>query len=80
MFHRGVPRFYAFDLLACNGEGFRSLPVTDRKQRIRTILPTRGERLLYVDHIEERGLELISCSCSVISLVMHFELGSHTAV
>jgi bifunctional non-homologous end joining protein LigD len=58
LFRRGEPRFYAFDLLSCNGEDLRYLPLTDRKHRLQGIAPGSGERLLYCDHIEERGEHL----------------------
>ena len=53
MFRRGAPRFYAFDLLSCNGEDLRYFALTDRKHRLRGVVPHETERLLYCDHIEE---------------------------
>jgi hypothetical protein len=50
---RGEPRFYAFDLLWSDGEDLRHLPLTDRKVRLRSVVPERGERLLFCDHIEQ---------------------------
>ena len=55
LFRRGEPRFYAFDLLSYSGEDLRYFPLTDRKHRLRGLLPREAERLLYCDHIEERG-------------------------
>ena len=55
---RGEPRFYAFDLLSCNGEDLRYFPLADRKHRLRGVVPHGAERLLYCDHIEERGEHL----------------------
>lgn len=63
LFQRGEPRFYAFDLLSVNGENLRYLPLSDRKQRLRGIVPPLGERLLYCDHIEEAGRELFDFVC-----------------
>ena len=55
IFRRGEPRFYAFDLLWLDGEDLRYLPLIDRKLRLRSVVPQRGERLLYCDHIEQDG-------------------------
>jgi bifunctional non-homologous end joining protein LigD len=55
LFRRGEPRFYAFDLLSLNGEDLRYLPLTDRKHRLRGIVPQLGQRLLYCEHIESAG-------------------------
>lgn len=46
LFHRGEPRFYAFDLLSCDRADLRYLPLEERKHRLRAILPQTGERLL----------------------------------
>jgi bifunctional non-homologous end joining protein LigD len=63
LFRRGEPRFYAFDLLSLNGEDLRYLPLTDRKHRLRGVVPQPGERLLYCDHIEGAGQELFELVC-----------------
>jgi len=63
LFHRGEPRFYAFDLLWCEGEDLRRLPLIVRKQRLRSVLPTGGERLLYCDHIEAAGEDFFNAVC-----------------
>lgn len=62
LFRRGEPRFYAFDILwdehawsdnenerhrFRSGEDVRYLPLSDRKLRLRAVVPKRGERLLY---------------------------------
>lgn len=78
LFRRAEPVFYAFDLLwdehvrsdddvemrrFRNGEDVRYLPLIDRKQRLRSIVPKRGERLLYCDHIESDGEQLFRLAC-----------------
>jgi bifunctional non-homologous end joining protein LigD len=78
LFRRAEPFFYAFDLLwdehawsddeaeiyrFRNGEDIRYLPLTDRKQRLRQIIPKAGERLLYCDHIEAEGEQLFRLAC-----------------
>ncbi len=63
LFRRGEPRFYAFDLLWCDGEDLRYLPLIERKARLRSVVPRRGERLLYCDHVEAEGEMLFQLAC-----------------
>lgn len=78
LFRRGEPVFYAFDILwdehassddeeemrrFRNGEDTRYLPLNDRKLRLRRVVPKRGERLLYCDHIEADGEGLFRLAC-----------------
>jgi Phage integrase family/ATP dependent DNA ligase domain len=63
LFRRGEPRYYAFDLVFCNGEDLRYLPLADRKHRLRDLIPTNGERLLYCEHVEGMGEELFHLVC-----------------
>jgi bifunctional non-homologous end joining protein LigD len=78
LFHRAEPFFYAFDVLwdehassddgaeiyrFRNGEDTRYLPLVDRKQRLRQIVPKAGERLLYCDHVEASGEQLFRLAC-----------------
>lgn len=60
---RGEPRFVAFDLLFCDGQNLRYSPLTQRKQKLRTTLPTGSERVLYCDHIEGHGESLFQLAC-----------------
>ncbi len=46
--------FYAFDLLAFADLDLRALPLTERKEALRTLLPTIGP-LRYSEHVEEHG-------------------------
>jgi hypothetical protein len=70
--------FYAFDILwdehansddeeemrgFRNGEDLRYLPLIDRKLRVHAVVPKRGERLLYCDHIEADGEALFRVVC-----------------
>jgi len=48
----------AFDLLFCDGQDLRYLPLTERKQKLRTIVPTGSECVLYCDHVERDGESL----------------------
>jgi bifunctional non-homologous end joining protein LigD len=63
LFRRGEPRFYAFDLLYCDGEDLRYLPLQERKHRLKGITPRSGLRLLYCDHIELAGEEFFQLVC-----------------
>ena len=78
LFRRAEPVFYAFDILwdeharsddedemrrFRNGEDTRYLPLSDRKLRLRRVVPKRGERLLYCDHVEENGEALFELAC-----------------
>jgi bifunctional non-homologous end joining protein LigD len=63
LYRRGDARFYAFDLLWLNGEDLRSLPLVDRKRKLRRIIPEGSPCLLYVDHLEGRGEDLFRLAC-----------------
>jgi ATP-dependent DNA ligase len=58
------PRFYAFDLLCCNRQDLRLAGLLDRKRKLRSIT-TQRERLLFCDHIEERGEDLFRQVCEL---------------
>jgi bifunctional non-homologous end joining protein LigD len=78
LFRRAEPLFYAFDILwdehaktddeqenqrFRNGEDLRYLPLIDRKLRLHALVPKRGERLLYCDHINVDGDGLFRLAC-----------------
>jgi ATP-dependent DNA ligase len=78
LFRRAEPLFYAFDLLwdeharsddeeemrrFRNGDDTRYLPLIDRKLRLHAVVPKRGERLLYCDHIDGDGEGLFRLAC-----------------
>jgi bifunctional non-homologous end joining protein LigD len=63
LFRRGEPRFLAFDLLWCDGQDLRYSPLTERKHRLRSILPANSERALYCDHVEHDGESLFRVAC-----------------
>ena len=66
MFRRETrPFFYAFDLLAVDGEDVTRLPLLERKRRLRAIVPRVSSRLLYLDAIRERGTELFRLACEL---------------
>jgi len=57
------PREDAFDLLSCNGEELRYLPLSERKHRLRGVVPQQGKRLLYCDRFEDQGERLFQLAC-----------------
>ena len=71
LFHRGDPRFYAFDLLYCDGEDLRFLPLQDRKQRLRAVISVPSDSLLYCDHVDLAGEEFfhLACKCDLEGIV-----------
>ena len=41
----------------------RYLPLVDRKLRLHAVVPKRGDRLLYCDHIDQDGESLFALAC-----------------
>jgi bifunctional non-homologous end joining protein LigD len=64
LYRRSDPCFYSFDILWLNGRDLRSLPLVERKRILRRIVPPQPARLLYVDHITERGIDLFRAACA----------------
>jgi bifunctional non-homologous end joining protein LigD len=66
LFHRGEPRFFAFDLLMVDGHDLRMEKLTDRKQELRRLLSrVSASRLQYVDHVHEHGTALFQRVCKM---------------
>lgn len=63
LFHKGQPRFVAFDLLWTAGEDLRLMPLIERKFRLRSIISKKSTRLIYCDHVEENGGKLFKLAC-----------------
>ena len=59
LYRRQEPYYYAFDCLWLDGRDLRQLPLIERKQILRTLVPAQPSRLLYVSHIEEHGVDLL---------------------
>ena len=57
------PYLYAFDLLWLNGKDLRDLPLLKRKAMLKVLIPGSPSRLLYLDHIEDQGVELFEKCC-----------------
>jgi bifunctional non-homologous end joining protein LigD len=64
LFRREWPYFYAFDLLAVDGEDLREWPLLERKRRLRRLIPSVPTRLLYVDHVQARGRDFFEVACA----------------
>jgi bifunctional non-homologous end joining protein LigD len=62
MFRRREPFFYAFDLLWQDDRDLRSRSLLERKEHLRALVPG-GSRLLYLDHVPERGVDLFGVVC-----------------
>jgi ATP-dependent DNA ligase len=52
-----------FDVPFLDGHDLRDLPLLERKQILRRIVPRQDSRLLYVSHIEAHGIELFTEVC-----------------
>jgi bifunctional non-homologous end joining protein LigD len=56
--------YYAFDLLELDGEDLTALPLRERKAKLARIIPKKGTRLRFSDHIEGSGEKLLASFCS----------------
>src|SRR5215469_8868844 len=62
---KGEPVLYAFDLLWLDGEDLRQRPLIERKKRLaRLVQAAKCPRLLYAQHIEQRGKSLFAEICA----------------
>jgi bifunctional non-homologous end joining protein LigD len=66
LFHRGSPRFFAFDLLMSDGRDLRTERLTDRKHELRRLLSKlSASRMRYVEHVEQYGTALFERVCEM---------------
>ena len=65
MFHRGEPYFYTFDLLYVDGVDLRDLSLIERKAKLRKLIPSKPSCVLYLDHINGKGVELFEQCCKL---------------
>lgn len=63
LFRGEWPYFYAFDVLSIEGKSLTHLPLLERKRRLLRMIPTIECRLLYLDHIEQPGCDLVRVAC-----------------
>jgi bifunctional non-homologous end joining protein LigD len=64
---KGAPAtidYYAFDLLELSGEDLTGLPLTERKAKLREILPDGDPRIRYSEHIVGNGEKLLHTFCN----------------
>ncbi|MGV1777050.1 DNA ligase D [Agrobacterium fabrum] len=59
--------YFAFDLLFDGNEDLRQLPLTERKERLQTLLDDAGEdsRLRFVEHFETGGDAVLRSACKL---------------
>jgi bifunctional non-homologous end joining protein LigD len=59
--------FFVFDLLHAEGEDLTDLPLSERKNRLKTLLPSAsqkgGERIRYVEHFQSGGEAVLQSAC-----------------
>ena len=65
LYRRGYPYFYAFDILWLNGCDLRNLPLVQRKQELRRLIPKQLFPVLYTDHEDGHGAQLYEAACSL---------------
>ncbi|CAA0129208.1 Multifunctional non-homologous end joining protein LigD [Starkeya nomas] len=64
---KGAPAsidYFAFDLLELNGDDLTSLPLLERKTKLKGILPAKGTHIRYSDHIQGNGEKLLKSFCA----------------
>jgi len=61
-----------------SGEDVRYLPLTDRKLRLRRVVPKLTERLLYCDHIEVDGQGLFQLANTTLKELLQSGNPIHT--
>ncbi|PQJ08872.1 DNA ligase D [Flavipsychrobacter stenotrophus] len=54
--------YFVFDLLWYNGKDMRHLPLKDRKQVLKSIMPEDDGAIRYSDHIESKGIEFFNAA------------------
>ena len=62
---KAMPYYYAFDLLWLDDEDLRDRPLLERKAKLRSLVPEKDSRLLFVDHIEANGVVLFERICEM---------------
>ena len=55
----------AFDLLSVDGGNLRDLPLVDRKAKLRKLIPRKASSVLYLDHLNGKGIELFDQCCKL---------------
>lgn len=55
--------YFAFDLLELDGEDLTGLPLLERKERLRAVIPEGDQRIRYSEHIVGSGEKLLNGFC-----------------
>ena len=55
----------AFDLLYVDGVDLRDLPLVERKAKLRKLIPRKVSSVLYLEHINCKGVELFEQCCEL---------------
>ncbi|HJV40298.1 DNA ligase D [Caulobacter sp.] len=55
--------FFVFDLLHAEGEDLTDLPLSERKARLKALLPQDGDRIRYVEHFTSGGQAVLQSAC-----------------
>jgi len=64
LYRRAEPAFYVFDLPWLNEHDLRQLPLIERKKQLHKLISkSRCERIIYAQHIVERGTALYQEIC-----------------
>lgn len=53
----GTLYYYVFDILWCDGHDVRTMPLTERKKLLQSVVPKNGV-IRYSDHVETAGIKL----------------------
>jgi bifunctional non-homologous end joining protein LigD len=56
---------YAFDLIELDGADMRSLPLEDRKRKLRSLVGSRRSKIVYNDHMGGDGLAIFEHACKL---------------
>ena len=57
--------FFAFDLLELDGESLKSLPLVERKARLKRLLKTAGGAVRFADHVRGKGEAMFEKACAL---------------
>ena len=55
--------FFAFDLLALDGEDLKPLPLQERKRRLKTLIGRRAGAIRYTPHFDTDGATVLAHAC-----------------
>jgi bifunctional non-homologous end joining protein LigD len=84
LLHRkGMPTFYAFDLLYLNGRDLRQLPLVERKQKLRAILDkSELPDVICGKYIKGRGVDLFNevCQRNLEGVVAKRKSGTYSTI